>query len=258
MGGGGKKPQKTVTTSGTPDWSRPYIESAAKDAQRLYKSGQLDQVAGLNADQRAAAQATRQMQQHTQGLQRAAGSLYADAGKGAAYDRAQGVSAAAAEGTGMFGAGHYGTVTDQLQPQINDQITQALGAQQGAFAQSGALGGARAQAASASSAGQIAGQMAASEVASQRQGAFSGSELGVNTANTQYAQRMGAMNQRFGAAELGMASTAGLAASGQAQQDQRQAELDAKYQGIQRMFGLINPNTVGTKQESTTTGGGGK
>jgi len=208
MGGGGSKPQTSTTTAGTPDWARPYIESAAKDAQNLYKSGQLDQVAGLNADQAAAASGIR-------------------ANTAAANDTFN----QAQSGQGIFGAGAYQQVADQMQPMINDQVTQALGSQAGAFSQTGNLGGARAQAASAGAAGQIASQMSQAEVQAQRSNAFGGAESGLNAYNN-------------------------LAQSGQAQQDQRQAELDAKYQGIQRMFGLVNQNNVGSTSNTTTTGGG--
>ena len=214
MGGGGSKPQTQTskTSSGVPDWSRPYVESAAKDAQRLYKAGELDQVSGLNADQNTAMGGIR--------------ANTADAN--ATFNQAQ-------SGQGIFGADAYQQVADQMQPMINNQVTQALGEQEGAFSQTGNLGGARAQAASAGAAGQIASQMSAAEVQAQRNSALGGAESGLNAYNN-------------------------LAQSGQAQQDQRQAELDAKYQGIQRMFGLINPNTVGSegKTTTTTTGGGGK
>ena len=208
MGGGGSKPQTSTTTSGTPDWSRPYIESAAKDAQALYKSGQLDQVAGSNADQMAAANGIR------------ANTTAANA----TFNQAQ-------QGQGIFGADAYGQVAGQMQPMIDNQITQALGSQQGSFSQTGNLGGARAQAASAGAAGQIASQMSTAEVQAQRNNAFGGAGAGLNAYNN-------------------------LAQSGQAQQDQRQAELDARYQGIQRMFGLVNQNNVGTTSETKSTGGG--
>lgn len=210
MGGGGNKTQTSTTTSGTPDWSRPYIESAAKDAQSLYKSGQLDKVAGLNADQYTAASGIR--------------ANTADAN--ATFNQAQ-------RGQGIFGADAYGRVAGQMQPMIDNQVTQALGAQEGAFSQTGNLGGARAQAASAGAAGQIASQMSAAEVQAQRNNAFGGAESGLNAYKN-------------------------LAQSGQAQQDQRQAELDAKYQGIQRMFGLVNQSNVGTTSETKSTSGGGK
>jgi len=205
MGSGGNK--TSTTTAGTPDWTRPYIESAAKDAQSLYKSGQLDQVTGLNADQTAAAGGIR--------------ANTADANT--TFNQAQ-------RGQGIFGADAYGQVVGQLQPQIDDQVTRALGQQSGAFSQTGNLGGARAQAASAGAAGQIASDMSAAEVNAQRNSAMGGATAGLNAYSN-------------------------LAQSGQAQQDQRQAELDAKYQGIQRMFGLINPGTVGSTQTTASTGG---
>ncbi len=205
MGGGGNK--TSTTDSGVPDWAQPYLESAAQDATGLYSSGSLDNVASLNADQAAAAGGIR------------ANTTDANA----TFNQAQ-------QGEGIFGADAYGQVASQLQPQIDNQVTRALGQQAGAFSQSGNLGGARAQAASAGAAGQIASDMSSAEVQAQRNSAMGGASAGLNAYSN-------------------------LAASGQAQQDQTQAEQDAQYQGIQRLFGLINPGTVGSVQNTTSTGG---
>jgi hypothetical protein len=205
MGGGGNK--TSTTDSGVPDWAQPYLEGAAQDATGLYDSGALDNVAGLNADQNAAAGGIR--------------ANTADANT--TFNQAQ-------QGQGIFGADAYGQVAEQLQPQIDNQVTRALGQQSGAFSQTGNLGGARAQAASAGAAGQIASDMSAAEVNAQRNSAMGGASSGLNAYNN-------------------------LAASGQAQQDQTQAEQDAQYQGIQRLFGLINPGTVGSTQTTNSTGG---
>lgn len=205
MGGGGNK--TSTTDSGVPDWAKPYLESGAKDATSLYDKGALDNVAGLNKDQNTAAGGIR--------------ANTADAN--ATFNDAQ-------HGKGIFGADAYGQVAEQLQPQIDNQVTQALGQQSGAFSQTGNLGGARAQAASAGAAGQIASDMTAAEVNAQRASAMGGADAGLNAYNN-------------------------LAQSGQAQQDQSQAEQDAQYQGIQRLFGLINPGTVGSTQTTNSTGG---
>ena len=225
MGGGGGK-QTSVSEGGVPDWARPYIESAAKSATDLYGSGGLSNVAGETADQKAAQEAIRNQ----------AGT----AGNLPGY--ATGAFKDAATGSGVFGAGAYGDVASQLQPQIDKQVQTALGQQAGGFSRTGNLGGARAQAASASTAGNIATQLAAQEVAAQRQGALSGAQGG-----------LGAAGQAFGQQA---AANQALAQSGAGQQQQAQNEADAAYQGIQRLFGLINPNTVGQKSTSTTTGGG--
>jgi hypothetical protein len=208
MGGGGSKPQTSTTSSGVPDWARPYLQKAAGDATKLYDSGALENVAGLNADQVAASSGIR------------ANTVDANT----TFNQAQ-------QGGGIFGANAYGQVAGQLQPQIDNQITRALGAQEGAFSQSGNLGGARAQAASAGAAGQIASDMSSAEVQAQRNSAMGGANAGLNAYTN-------------------------LGQSGQALQDQEQAELDAQYQGIQRMFGLINPGTVGSTQTTNSTGGG--
>ena len=228
MGGGGGGSQTSVSEGGVPDWARPYIESAAKSATDLYGSGGLSNVAGETEDQKAAQQAIRDQ----------AGT----AGNLPGY--ATGAFKDAATGSGVFGAGAYGDVASQLQPQIDKQVQTALGQQAGGFSRTGNLGGARAQAASASTAGNIATQLAAQEVAAQRQGALSGAQGG-----------LGAAGQAFGQQA---AANQALATSGAGQQQQAQNEADAAYQGIQRLFGLINPNTVGQKSTSTTTGGGGK
>jgi hypothetical protein len=205
MGGGGNK--TSTTDSGVPDWAQPYLEGAAKDATGLYDSGSLENVAGLNADQTAAAGGIR--------------ANTTDANT--TFNQAQ-------QGQGIFGADAYGQVAGQLQPQIDDQVTRSLGQQSGAFSQTGNLGGARAQAASAGAAGQIASDMSAAEVNAQR-------------------------NSAMGGATAGLGAYSNLAQSGQAQQDQTQAEQDAQYQGIQRLFGLINPGTVGSTQTTNSSGG---
>ena len=205
MGGGGNK--TSTTDSGVQDWARPYLENAAQDATGLYGTGALDNVAGTNTDQQTA----------YSGI--AANTTDANT----TFNEAQ-------RGQGVFGADAYGRVAGQLQPQIDDQVTRALGAQEGAFAQTGNLGGARAEAAAAGAAGQIASDMSSAEVQAQRNSAMGGANAGLNAYSN-------------------------LAASGQAKQDQIQAQQDAQYQGIQRLFGLINPGTVGSVQNTTSTGG---
>jgi len=295
MGGG--KSKKSTTSSGTPKWARPYVMKAADDAQNLYDAGALSRVAGYNSDQLRAAQLTRDLSGHASSygrhadrltsaantrnananrLARAADIIARDAGKDPAFAQAQRVYRDASEQSGIFGAGHYGTVAGQLQPQIDNQVTRALGQQSGQFSQSGNLGGARAQAAAGMAAGQISSDMSAAEVAAQRANAFTGAGSGVDTANTQFSQRVaghGLQTNAFnsqGEAFNNMNTAVGhqgnvfqarsqaaqqLGAVGQDRQNQQQAELDAQYQGIQRMFGLINTNTVGSTSETTSSGG---
>ena len=104
-----------TTSSGVPDWARPYLESAASDAQSLYKGGALDNVAGFQGDQTAAQQQIRDQ----------AGTA------GQLNETATGVLGDQATGGGIFGAGAYGDVAGQLQPQIDDQVQRALGQQAG-------------------------------------------------------------------------------------------------------------------------------
>ena len=202
----------------------------------------------------------------------------------------------ASAGQGMFGGEHYGTVNDQLRPMIDREVSQALASQSTGFAQAGALGGARAQAAQGRAAGDVAAGMTAQEVAAQRSGAFQGAQAGQDSAynkanlqmggvsnNLQAIQqglqgRMGAMTQgvdtqvgqlnqargaygdALAAQRSGMdargAAAAQLGQSGSLQQQQKQAELDAKYMGTQRLFGLMNPENTGQQTNTTTTGGG--
>lgn len=253
MGGGGEK--TSTTSAGVPEWAQPYLESAADDAQDLYKGGKFDRVAGLNKDQMGAINQTRDLQGDAQTLQNRASNLGNQAGTDPAFNQAQSTYSDATNQTGVFGADQYGRVAGQMQGQIDNQVTRALGEQQGQFSQSGNLGGARAQAAAANAAGQISSDMAASEVAAQRQGALSGAGAGVQTAGSQFGQQMQGFDAQGSAFQTKAAAAKMLESSGQNIQDQRQAELDAKYQGIQRMFGLINPGTVGTKSETTSTGG---
>lgn len=253
MGGGADK--TSTTNSGVPDWARPYLEGAAKDATKLYDKGALNKVAALNRDQKAAHADTRETQAMALDLGKDASKLYDTAGDHRAFRRADQTAADAASQSGVFNAKQYGRVASDMQPLINNQVTRALGQQEGAFSSSGNLGGARAQAASASAAGQIAGEMSAAEVAAQRANTMSGAQMGVQTADSQFGQQVGALGARSGSLQTGMAANQQFGASAQNVQDQKQAELDAKYQGIQRLFGLINPGTVGSTQTTNSSGG---
>ena len=185
----------------------------------------LENVAGLTPDQIAAQEA-----------------IAAQAGSAGVPQVATDTFADQATGQGVFSTDQYGATQDALQPQIQRATDQALGQQAGQFSRSGNLGGARAQAASAQAAGNIAADLTSREVAAQRQGAAAGA-----------AGALGASGQQFGQEA---AANQALAASGADQQQHAQQQADAQYQGIQRLFGLINPGTVG--QQQTTTGGGGK
>ncbi len=225
-GGGG---QTQTTESGVPDWARPYLETAAKDAQALYKNRDLEKVADHSQDQLDAQQAIRDQVTGPQDPN---------------VTTATGVLDQQAQGQGIFGTGAYGTVAEGLKDPIQRQVTDALGQQAGGFSRQGNLGGARAQAAATGTAANIASQLTSQELAAQRAGAAQGAQ-----------GLLGASGQQFGQQA---AANQALAASGQAQQQQAQNKADAQYQGIQRLFGLINPGTVGQTQTSTSSGGGGK
>ena len=83
---------------------------------------------------------------------------------------------------------------------------------------------------------------------------------GVNAQVGQLNQARGAYGDALAAQRSGMdargAAAAQLGQSGSLQQQQKQAELDAKYMGTQRLFGLMNPENTGQQTNTTTTGGG--
>ena len=48
MGGGGNT---ATTTTGLPDWARPYVEQSLGTAQDIYETGGMNHVEGLNPEQ---------------------------------------------------------------------------------------------------------------------------------------------------------------------------------------------------------------
>ena len=223
---------ETTTTTGLPDYAQPYVEDALKDASNLYEVGAMDNVAGLTPEQLAALE-----KQKTLG------------GTGGVFDQIAadsygGVEAYrdAAAGTGLFGADALGQQMTSMQGSIGSAVDNLMGQQRGQYSQGGNLGGARAQRSMDSAALQVGGDMAANELANRRSSALTGAG-GVLGAGSGLQSQFGA-----GANLLGEA--------GSAIQQQNQNEGDAAYQGIQRLFGLLNSPSLGSK--STMTGGGGK
>ena len=140
------------------------------------------------------------------------------------------------------GADALGKQTQALEDSIGKSTQKIFGEQAGQFSRSGNLGGARAQAVASSTAAQVGGQMAQQELAARRGAALTGAG-GTLGAGGQLQNQFGA-----GASQLGEV--------GSALQQQQQAQGDADYQGVQRLFGLYSSPAIG--QKSTTTQSGGK
>ena len=226
-GGGGS----TTSTTGLPDWARPYIEDSLGNAVDLYGSGAYENVAGFTPEQITAMEKQKEL-----------------GGTGGVYDQiaadSYGATQAyrdAASGTGMFGADALGKQTTALKDSIGTAVGDVLGQQRGQFQRTGNLGGARAQQSMDSSAMKVGGDMAAAELANRRSAALSGAG-GVLGAGSGLQGQFGA-----GADMLG--------GVGSAIQQQRQNEGDAAYQGIQRLFGLYGSPAIGS---TNTQSGGGK
>jgi len=228
MSGGGSD---QTSTTGLPDWARPYVQDSLESAVDLYGTGAYENVAKLTPEQITAMEKQKEL-----------------GGTGGVYDKiaedSYGATQAyrdAASGTGMFGADALGKQTSAMKDSIGTAVSDILGQQRGQFSQSGNLGGARAQQSMDSSAMKVGGDMAAAELASRRSAALSGAG-GVLGAGS-------GLQSQFGAG-AGM-----LGSVGSAIQQQNQNEGDAAYQGIQRLFGLYGSPALGS---TSTQSGGGK
>ena len=228
MSGGGSD---QTSTTGLPDWARPYVQDSLESAVDLYGTGAYENVAKLTPEQITAMEKQKEL-----------------GGTGGVYDKiaedSYGATQAyrdAASGTGMFGADALGKQTSAMKDSIGTAVSDILGQQRGQFSQSGNLGGARAQQSMDSSAMKVGGDMAAAELANRRASALSGAG-GVLGAGS-------GLQSQFGAG-AGM-----LGSVGSAIQQQNQNEGDAAYQGIQRLFGLYGSPALGS---TSTQSGGGK
>ena len=228
MSGGGSD---QTSTTGLPDWARPYVQDSLGSAVDLYGAGAYENVAKLTPEQITAMEKQKEL-----------------GGTGGVYDKiaqdSYGATQAyrdAASGTGMFGADALGKQTSAMKDGIGTAVSDILGQQRGQFSQSGNLGGARAQQSMDSSAMKVGGDMAAAELANRRSAALSGAG-GVLGAGS-------GLQGQFGAG-AGM-----LGSVGSAIQQQNQNEGDAAYQGIQRLFGLYGSPALGS---TSTQSGGGK
>ena len=230
MGGGGGQSQ--TSSSGLPDWARPYVEDSLASAVDLYGTGAFEHVQGLAPEQQQALQQQAQL-----------------AGQGGAFDRiaadsydATSAYRDAAGGRGLFGAEALGDQATALQDSIGSAVQSQLGQARGGLSRAGQLGSARAQASQDAAALQVGGDLASQELAQRRQAALQGAG-GTLGAGGQLQQQLG-----YGARQLGDV--------GASIQQQQQNEGDATYQGIQRLFGLYGSPAIG--QQSTTTTSGGK
>ena len=228
MSGGGSD---QTSTTGLPDWARPYVQDSLESAVDLYGTGAYENVAKLTPEQITAMEKQKEL-----------------GGTGGVYDKiaedSYGATQAyrdAASGTGMFGADALGKQTSAMKDSIGTAVSDILGQQRGQFSQSGNLGGARAQQSMDSSAMKVGGDMAAAALANRRSAALSGAG-GVLGAGS-------GLQSQFGAG-AGM-----LGSVGSAIQQQNQNEGDAAYQGIQRLFGLYGSPALGS---TSTQSGGGK
>jgi hypothetical protein len=220
-GGGGN-----TTVESIPDWYKPFIEQAAGQASGAFSAGDLSQVAGMNATQETGIDALKQ-----------AGNMAAN--QYGAGVQGQNVFADQAAGTGAFS------------PQSTEALrSKAIRDAQGAFAGTGAqlassgqIGGARAallgQERDANLAGTLAGidyDAQAADRASRAQGA-----QGLLSSSQQLSGQAGDAAGYFGQA-------------GGTLQEQQQRTLDAGYQGLSRLGGLLSGAPVPTQQQK----GGGK
>jgi hypothetical protein len=214
-GGGGD------TIESIPDWYRPFIEKAAGQAGAAYDAGDLSKVAGLNTQQKEGINAliTGANRADTQ-YQNATG--------------ASGVLGQAARGEGIYGAGATQGLKDAA---IRD--SQAAFAPVGdSLASSGQIGGARAGLLAGERDANLASALAGIDYQdlSDRRGISTG-------AAQQIIGNTGAMQQ------AGSAAANLLGQAGATQQEQSQRELDASYQGIQRLGGLLSGSPVPTQQQ---------
>ena len=225
MGGGGGG--SSTTSAGVPEWARPYIEKAAGEASSLYDQGALSHVEGFNPYQDAA----------NQGLANAAAAANQQYNVGL---QGQQTFADQAAGRGVFSQAQ----TQGLKDRAIRDAQGALG-QVDSLAGGSGVGGARSALLKGGIENDLAGQFAQFDYDALR--------------NQQQLQSQGAQNLLGSTGQLTGQAGAGanyLGAAGDKIQQQQQNEADAAYQGVQRLFGLINPNTVG--QTSTTTQSGGK
>jgi hypothetical protein len=214
------------TIESIPDWYRPYIEKAAGQAGAAYDSGALGTVAGLNTQQQ-------------QGIDALSGAANEAMGQYTSANEATDVLKKAAAGEGIYGAG----ATQGLKNSAIRDAQKAFAPMGASLASSGQIGGARAGLLAGERDANLASALAGIDYQdlSDRRGLTTG-------AAQQIIGNTGAMQQAAGAG----ANYQGQA--GQMLQEQSQRELDATYQGLQRLGSLLS----GAPVPSQTQKSGGK
>lgn len=226
-GGGGS----STSTSGLPDWAQPYIQDATSNAVNQYKAGDFSNVAGLTGAQGDALGRQQELGSRGGVLEQVAKDSYG--GTQAFRD--------AASGQGLFGSDALGQQTQALESTIGDAQRKQLGSLNTGASLGGSLGSARNQAATQTALTNTAGGIAQNELAARRGASLQGAQ-GVVGSGSQ-------IQDQFGA---GVRATQD---AGSALQQQSQNEADAKYQGTQRLFGLLGSGAVGQKNVTEQSGG---
>ena len=216
MSGGGSS-----TSSSIPEWAQPYLENVGRQAEGLYASGDLGQVAGASALQNAAfgPGANAMMSTAGQGLD----TLQAQQGRLSEMATSGGYDTKALKDKAILEAG---------------QRTAQLGTAYGA---SGTLGSAR----------QMVHQ-GAQDAATAAEFATIDRDAAQQMFNNRMAAESG-IGQSVGASSQIAGNTAsGLANLGNQQRGINQQELDSGWQGLQRYASTIYGNPA---RQTTTSGG---
>jgi len=213
------------TIESIPDWYKPYIEKAAGQAGAAYDAGALGTVAGLNTQQQ-------------QGIDALSGAANESMGQYNSANEATNVLKQAAAGEGIYGGG----ATQGLKDAAIRDAQKAFAPMGASLASSGQIGGARAGLLAGERDANLASALAGIDYQdlSDRRGLTTG-------AAQQIIGNTGAMQQAAGAG----ANYQGQA--GQMLQEQSQRELDATYQGLQRLGGLLSGAPV--PNQTQVTGG---
>lgn len=227
-GGGGT----TTSSSGIPEEFRPYVERGLADAETLRDEGKLSYVEGLTPEQKESQEMQLRLGRET---------LPGIAEKSA---QARGVLEQASRGEGIYGTSGYGTVAQEMAPQLRQiaDITRGTGQTQAAMG--GALGSAKQQAMIEGGVQDAVIKNVAQELSARRAG------------QTGAAKDVIGSGQDVGA-QYGTGAAA-IERVGTTLQQQGQREGDADYQGIQRFFGLLGSPAVGQESKTTQSSGGGK
>jgi len=204
------------TIESIPDWYRPYIQKAAGQAGAAYDAGALGMVAGLN-------------EQQQQGIDALSGAANEAMGQYTSANEATDVLKQAAAGEGIYGEG----ATQGLKDSAIRDAQKAFAPMGASLATSGQIGGARAGLLAGERDANLASALAGIDYQdlSDRRGLTTG-------AAQQIIGNTGAMQQAAGAG----ANYQGQA--GQMLQEQSQRELDATYQGLQRLGSLLSGSPV--------------